>query len=156
MVGRRTLVARMLVLGALALGACTSVPADPYGDRAGLHDHLLALEIASWQHIKDRDVAAMRSYLADDAVLIFGDGTRYTKSAYLAIIPDYDLVAYAVEKNSEIVMVSPDVAALLYKVTYTGGLKNAKPATATVSSVSTYARRNGAWSSVLYQETPAK
>ena len=51
---------------------------------------------------------------------------------------------------------SPDVATLLYRVTYTATVKGGKPETMKVLSSSVYAKRDGKWWSVLYQETPIK
>jgi hypothetical protein len=43
---------------------------------------------------------------------------------------------------------------LLYRLTYTTAMKNAKAVTFKVASASTYALRDAKWWSVLYQETP--
>lgn len=115
----------------------------------------MALETGSWQHIKDRDLAGMNGFLADDAILIFADGSRLTKAQYIATIPEQTLTAFAIAGGSEVVRASPDVATLIYKVTYTSAMKGQKPETLTVLSTSTFALRGGTWISTLYQETPS-
>jgi hypothetical protein len=128
--------------------------------RSQTHDHatllaaLMKLEVESWQFIKDKNIAGARNYLADDALLIFGDGTRYGKTEYLKVMPDLRLDSFNIAPNAEIKVWTPDVATLLYRITYAMALKDAKAATLNVTSSSTYVRRNNKWLSVLYQETP--
>jgi uncharacterized protein DUF4440 len=115
---------------------------------------LMKLEVESWQFLKDRDVDRAKGYLADDALLIFGEGTRYTKEAYLKAMPDIRLDSVTIEPNAEIRIWTPDVATLLYRVTYAAALKDAKAMTMKAMASSTYVRRGGNWLSALYQETP--
>jgi Domain of unknown function (DUF4440) len=123
-------------------------------DRTALLGILMKLEVESWQILKDRNVDRAKGYLADDALLIFGDGTRYTKEAYLKVMPDFRLDSLTMEPNAEIRIWTPDTATLLYRVTYAFALKDAKAVTIKAMSSSTYVRRGGNWLSVLYQETP--
>jgi hypothetical protein len=124
-------------------------------DQAALLGALMKLELESWQFLKEKNVAGAKDYLADDASLIFGDGTRYSKAEYLKVIPDFRLDSLNIEPNAEVRIWTPDVATLLYRATYASAIKDAKAATLKVMSSSTYVRRSGRWLSVLYQETPA-
>ncbi|MCX7364654.1 MAG: nuclear transport factor 2 family protein [Alphaproteobacteria bacterium] len=152
MIGRRT-----LALAAL-IGLSGSLPAlgQDATARARLADQLLKSETESWGWMKNGNVAAMRDYLADDALLIFGDGTRFTKAEFLKAITTSKLTSLAIEKGHDAILIAPDVATLLYRVTYTTATGTEKPVTTKVASSSTYVRRNGRWLSVLYQETPVK
>jgi len=123
-------------------------------DQAALLATLMKLEMESWQFLKEKNVAAAKNYLADDALLIFGDGMRYSKAEYLKVMPDFHLDSVNIGPNAELKIWTPDVATLLYRVTYGMALKDAKAVTLKVSSSSTYVRRNNKWLSVLYQETP--
>jgi ketosteroid isomerase-like protein len=124
-------------------------------DKAKLRDALLELEIASWQYTKDKNAAGMNGFLADDAVLLFVDGSRYTKAQMMKF--EFDVASFSVDRASaQILMASPDVAILLYKVTYASGPKGGKPVTATVSASDAYVRRGGKWLSLYYQETRLK
>src|SRR5215475_3186885 len=123
-------------------------------DRAALLATLMKLEVESWQFLKDKNVDGAKDYLADDATLIFGDGTRYSKADYLKVMPDFRLDSVTIEPNAELRIWSPDVATLLYRVTYASALKEAKAVTMKAWASSTYVRRGGKWLSVLYQETP--
>lgn len=142
------------------IGAAAGVVAWSHGaasqtpDQAALLGALMKLEVESWQFLKEKNVAAAKDYLADDALLIFGDGTRYSKAEYLKLIADFRLDSLKIEPNAELRIWTPDVATLLYRATYASALKDAKAATLKVMSSSTYVRRNGKWLSALYQETP--
>jgi Domain of unknown function (DUF4440) len=146
---------RVLMIGAaLGLAARSSGVAAQPADQAALLASLMELEKASWQYVKDRNLAGMQNYLADDGLLIFGDGSRYTKAQFLKAIADFRLDSFTIDPKAEVKVWSPDVATLLYRITYASGMKDAKAVTFKVTSASTYARRNGKWWSVLYQETP--
>jgi hypothetical protein len=143
-------------LGFAALATAMAAPmamAQP-ADNAALLAALLKLEAESWQFLKENNVAAAKDYLGDDALLIFGDGTRLTKAEYLKAMPDFRLDSVTIAPGAEIKVWTPDVATLLYRVTYASAMKDAKATTMKAQSASTYARRGGKWLSVLYQETP--
>ena len=124
-------------------------------DKTALLPQLMKLEAASWQSLKDKNVSAMNKYLADDAVLIFGNGIHFTKAEFIKAMPDIGLDSFSIEPNAEIKVWTPDVATLLYRITYTSALKDANASTTKVLSSSTYVRSNGNWLSAIYQETPA-
>ncbi len=142
----------LLVGAAVGLASASALAQD---DKAKLRDTLLELEIASWQFTKDKNAAAMNGFLADDALLIFYDGSRYTKPQFVKF--DFEVASFAVDrKSAELLLASPDVAILLYRVTYASGTKGSKPTTATVSASDTYVRRGGRWLGLYYQETQLK
>ena len=147
---------RGLMIGAaLGLAGSPSMAQPQPADPANLLAYLMELEKGSWQYVKEKNIAGMQNYLADDALLIFGDGSRYTKAEFLRIIPDFKLVSLAIDaRSAEIKMLRPDVATVLYRVAYASALRNANAATMKAISASTYVRRGGKWWSVLYQETP--
>lgn len=153
MIGRRS----VILGGAIAL-AGFAVPALAQSpDLTKLRDELMALEKASWGYMRDKNYDGMKNFLGDDALLIFGDGSRYNKRQTLELMKDFAMVGdIAVEPTYAVRMLSPDIATLLYRVTYTSTVKGGKPETIKVLSSSVYARRDGKWWSVLYQETPIK
>ena len=137
----------MLAAGA-SLVAATAAQAQ---DRNALLKTLFELEVGSWQFTKDANIAAMQTYMADDGVLIFGDGMRFTKPQFLKALPTFGLKSFTVDsKSAQILVATADVASLLYRVTYT------QEKTVTVASSNTYVHRQGRWQSLLYQETPTK
>ena len=154
MIGRRS----VMLGNAVALGGLAVVPALAQSpDSTKLREELMALEKGSWGFMRDRNYDGMKNFLGEDALLIFGDGSRYNKRQTLELMKDFALVVdIAVEPAYAVRMLSPDVATLLYRVTYTSTVKGGKPETMKVLSSSVYARRDGKWWSVLYQETPIK
>ncbi len=136
-------------------GWATAAAAQP-ADLSKLREELMALETASWGYMRDKNLDGMRGYLADDGLLIFSDGSRYNKREILALMPDYKLDSFTIEPTYAVRMVSADVATLLYRVSYTSSVKGGKTETVKVLSSSVYARRDGKWWSVLYQESPIK
>ncbi len=146
--------AAILLVGWVAAFGPPKAMAEP-ADKAALLAELMKLETASWQYLKDTNVSAVTKYLGDGALLIFGNGMRFTKAEYIKTMPDIRLDSFTIEPNADIKVWTPEVATVLYRVTYTSAMKNAKASTMKVLSSSTYVRRNGNWLSELYQETPA-
>jgi uncharacterized protein (TIGR02246 family) len=121
-----------------------------------LREELMTLEKGSWDFMRSNNQEGMKNFLGDDALLIFGDGNRYNKRQTLELMKDFTLQSISYEPTYAVRMLAPDVATLLYRVTYTSSVKGGKPETIKVLSSSVYARRDGKWWSVLYQETPLK
>ena len=143
-----------MLLGAAAMGAASGVAAQAAKaqERGQLLDALVRLETQSWQDTKDRNYSAMAAYLADEGQLIFYDGSRFAKAAFLAFMKDFRIESFVVA-DPELLVVGPDAATLLYRCTYASATKNEKAATATVAASNCYVRRGGRWLSLLYQET---
>ena len=152
MIARRS----MMVGGALALALSTTVAMAQPADTAKLRDELMALEKGSWDFLRDNNAEGMKGFLADDGLLIFEDGKRYNKREFLALMPDFKLVNLTIEPTYAVRMITPDVATLLYRVTYTSTFKNGPAETVKVISSSVYVRRDNKWWGILYQETPIK
>lgn len=144
----------MLAVTAAAVAWSSGAMAQT-ADPAALLKTLMDLEKESWQFVKDKDIAGMKDYMADDGLQIFSDGTRFDKTEFLKFMPDFRLDSISYDTAGEIKVWTPDVVTLLYRVTYASGVKDGKASTYKVVSSNTYVRRNGKWWSVLYQETPA-
>ena len=149
--GRRALLAMAVGVAAWSSGAMAQT-ADP----AALLKSLTDLEKESWQFVKDKNIAGMRDYMADDGLQIFSDGTRYDKTEFLKFMPDFRLDSIAYDPAWQLKIWTPDVVTLLYRVTYASGVKDGKATTFKVAAANTYVRRGGKWWSVLYQETPVQ
>ena len=150
----------MIARRSLAVGAASIVVAWSSMTMAQPADQallatLMELEKSSWQFVKDKNLAGMQNYLADDALLIFGDGSRYTKAEFLKAIPTFTFDSFTIDPKADVKVWSPDVATLLYRLSYTSAMKGGKAVTLKVTSASTYVRRNGKWWSAFYQETPS-
>lgn len=140
---------------AAVAAAWSSGAAAQSADPAALLKTLMDLEKESWQFVKDKNIAGMKDYMADDGLQIFSDGTRFDKPQFLRFMPDFRLDSIAYDSGGEIKVWMPDVVTLFYRVTYASGVKDGKATTYKVMSSNTYVRRSGRWWSVLYQETPA-
>lgn len=125
-------------------------------DLAKLREELMVLEKASWDFMRDKNLAGMRNYLTDDGLLIFADGSRFDKQGMMTLMPEFRLDSISFEPDYSVRIISPDVAVLLYRVTYTSAVKGGKAETFKVVSSNVYVRRNGKWSSLHYQETPIR
>ena len=155
-VGRRMFARRRALFAmAAAAAAWSSGAMAQAADPAALLKTLMDLEKESWQFVKDKNIAGMQNYMADDGLQIFSDGSRFDKPQFLKFMPDFRLDSITYDSGGEIKVWTPDVVTLLYRVTYASGVKDGKAATVKVVSSNTYVRRNGKWWSVLYQETPA-
>jgi hypothetical protein len=97
MVARRGL----MTGAALGLTGWSSMAAAQPADPAALLASLMALEKASWQYVKDRNLAGMQNYLADDGLLIFGDGSRYTKAEFLKVLADFRLDSFTIDGRGQ-------------------------------------------------------
>jgi hypothetical protein len=147
-----------VILGSVIALVGVAAPAMAQStDIERLREELMALEKASWGFMRDKNYDGMRNFLGDDALLIFSDGSRYNKRQTLELMKDFALVGdIEVEPSYAVRLLSPDVATLLYRVTYTSTILGGKPQTVMVQSSSVYARRGGKWWSVLYQESLIK
>jgi len=148
--------ARRIFMGGAAIVALGSTARAQSADTLKLREELMALEKASWGYMRDKNYDGMKGYLADDGLLIFNDGTRFNKRETLELMKDYKLDSFTIEPTYAVRMITPDVATLLYRVTYTSSVKGAPMTTAKTLSSSVYVRRDGKWWSVLYQESPIK
>ena len=132
-----------------------AVPALAQDDKTKLRDTLLELEVGSWQFTKDKNASAMNGFLADDAVLLMGDGSRFTKAEFVKF--SFEVTGFTVDRASaQLLVASPDAAILLYRVTYTSREKGGPAMTTKVAASDAYVRRGGRWQSLYYQETPLK
>lgn len=156
MIGRRSLAsAAMLALASPMLVDATA-RAQGQPDTAKLREQLMALERQSWDYMKKRDRAALHHFLADDLLQVYADGSRYYKNDFLDYMVDYRLDSYDVEPGYEVHVIGPTVAILVYRITFRGTPRFDLAKTDKVLATSTYVRRNGKWTGVLYQETPSK
>ncbi len=153
MIGRRRL---MIAATALGLNALAPVAFAQSPEAAKLRDELMVLEKGSWDFLRNNNADGMRNFLSDDALLIFGDGSRFNRREMLEMMKDFVLLDIKIEPTYALRMLTADVANLIYRASYTSTFKGGKPETLSVRSSSVYVRGDGKWWSVFYQETPIK
>ena len=153
MIGRRRLMIAATALGVTALAPAAFAQSP---EAAKLRDELMVLEKGSWDFLRNNNADGMRNFLSDDALLIFGDGSRFNRREMLEMMKDFVLLDIKIEPTYALRMITADVANLIYRASYTSTFKGGKPEVPSVRSSSVYVRRDGKWWSVFYQETPIK
>ena len=156
MIGRRSLAGAAVLAFAGPVLADTTARAQDQPDTVKLREELMALERKSWDYMKTRNRAALRRFLADDLLQIYADGSHYYKDDFLDYMVDYRLDSYDIEPGYEVHVIGPTVAILVYRVTFRGTPRFNLAKTDKVLATSTYVRRDGKWTGVLYQETPSR
>jgi hypothetical protein len=156
MIGRRSLAGAAVPALAGAFVVDTTARAQGQPDTATLREQLMALERQSWDYMITRNRVALRRFLADDLLQIYSDGSRYYKSDFLGYMANYRLDSYEIAPTYAVRAIGPDVAALIYRVTSRGTPRFDRTKADKVLATSIYVRRDGRWTSVLYQETPSR
>ena len=153
---RRTILALVAAAAtaAPALGQEPRAAGRPERGMQASQAELVALEKRGWEAWKNKDSAAYRAVLADDAVSNGRSGVA-TVAQMVSSLKDCDVRSYAFDESTvRVTNVAPNVALLTFRATQDatcGG--TAAPATVWASSL--YVRRGGEWRNVFYQETPA-
>jgi hypothetical protein len=106
---------------------------------------LLSLKEQVLAATRDRDQDFYRGYLADDAIAVLPAGV-FDKAAVVAAVgaPQVPFQASKIE-DTRVKVLSPDTGIVTYRATLASGV---------VFVTTVYARRNGTWQGVLYQQTP--
>lgn len=139
--------------GTLGLLGHPALSVGQSADVSPLRDELMELETASWGFMKDKNFQGMRGFMAEDGLAIMTGGVRFNRRQMLALMEDFSLLSLSIDNTYAVRLITPDVATLLYRATYTSQMKGGKKETVTVLASSIYARRDNKWWSVLYQET---
>jgi hypothetical protein len=94
---------------------------------------------------RDRDQDFYRGYLADDAVAVLPAGV-FDKDAVIAALgaPRVPFQSSAIE-DTRVMVLGPDTGIVTYRATFGDQV---------VFVTTVYARRDGAWQGVHYQQTP--
>lgn len=139
--------ALLLALG-LMLTACAPAPPNPDAARDAL---ILAVEAYERAQIEG-DGDAIRLLVADDYVLVGGDGARSTRDDLIAFwtAEGFDPLPVAVSDPVELFW--QDGAAMGGLVTLTG-TRNGEPFSMTMRYIDVWALRDGAWVVVYGQTT---
>lgn len=133
----------------LSIAASAAVPPDD------VVATLTALEKQSWAAWQARDAAFFDSFLSADHVEV-GFGGPAPREAVLAVVgsPACRVESYSVDRFSA-TAIDADTVLLVYHAaqsTTCGG----KPVPSPVWVSSLYARRDGRWRNVMYQQTPTR
>jgi hypothetical protein len=112
---------------------------------------LIALEKQLWALLKQRELKAYASLMADDYYTILPDGKAYTKDQVIKffenefVLEDYSL------SDFHVVMFNKEAGLIVYKAD-AQGINKGTEATSRAAAVSGWAKRDGKWLNVFYQE----
>jgi len=147
---------RITALAALAvvLAGCAATNAlKPYENEAAVQDRLVAMEKQSWVAWQQHDASYFSSLLSDDHIDVGPTGFADKAAVVNAVRGGGCTVqSYSVE-DFRVRRVADDAMMVMYRASQNTTCNGAAvPSPASVTSV--YARRNGRWQNVLFQQTP--
>ena len=103
--------------------------------------------------IKQKDQPTLNEMIGKEAFAVTPGGGRQTGMQMLRILNEVAISSYRIS-DVKAVNVSKDVGILTYRFTWSGTRNGVMVPETTVLATSTWARRDGEWTSVFYQETP--
>jgi hypothetical protein len=151
---RVVLIACMPALCGLAVGQGKSTADIQAGRKVPqpLRREIQMREDDVWRAAKDRDMAAFRELVAEDARMVFPSGV-VTRQEYIDAIEQRKINSYTIA-DFDMFLVAPDVVITTYKATISGVFGgHAVPPTA-IREASVWVKRSGKWVAVWNQETP--
>lgn len=98
-----------------------------------------------------KDVAVLNRILADDIIIIYGDGTRATKSEDIASIGVDEEIESSTLDDFQ-VQVYRDTAVVMSRLT-SSGVRHGKRFNAQFRYIDVYRKRDGRWQCVITQNT---
>lgn len=135
-----------------------SQAAAPANDTRGAA--LIGLETRLWEDARNKNYSDIESLLADDYVDHFPNGRVLGKAESMAYLRGVDLLEYSLDKF-QVLWLNPDAAIVLYEARAKGRENSATSRNEAKGSlaenhaavISAWARRDGKWLNVFYQET---
>jgi hypothetical protein len=118
-----------------------------------LQEALLAQETKLIDAINKKDKAAIATLLSDEIMSVTSARGVQTSQEIIAALEKLSFSSYTISE-AKAISVSPDVAILTYKFSWTDGNAGEHRATESTYATSVWKRRDGQWRSVFYQETP--
>ena len=119
--------------------------------RGNIEQALINLEKKWNEAYRKKDVATLNSILADDIIIIYGDGTRATKSEDIASIGVDEQIESSTLDDFQ-VRVYKDTAVVMSRLT-SSGVRHGKKFNAQFQYIDVYRRRDGRWQCVITQNT---
>jgi Domain of unknown function (DUF4440) len=141
---------RFLAVGLLLAGSSGVCAGQAPQDDTAAKEVVKRAHTLSQAFVKG-DADAIRRLLADDQIAIFGYGPPETKADQLKKLADLKFETASLE-DVKPVPISKDVVAVSYKLVRKGTFKG-KALTPEVYALAVWAKRDGQWQQVTYQET---
>ena len=116
-----------------------------------LEQQLIDVEKKWNEAYRVKDVAVLNRILADDIIIIYGDGTRATKSEDIASIGADEQVESSTLDDFQVKLYG-DTAVVMSRLT-SSGLRQGKHFNAQFRYLDVYRKRDGRWQCVITQNT---
>ncbi len=114
---------------------------------------LIAQEKAVWEAYKSKDAKALSNLLAEDSYEVDEEGEILNKQEQLQNVKDLTISEYQM-KDVQVVVVSPAVVVVRYKVMVKGSYKGEELTPKWGVASSMWVKRDARWVNVVYQQTP--
>jgi len=115
--------------------------------QAAIESELMRLKDAALAATRARDLAFYRGYLAEDAIAVLPVGVMGKEAILRAV--ERGAIQGADIAGTRVLVLGPDAGLVTYRATFEG---EGRRLAAFVTTL--YARREGRWLGVLYQQTP--
>lgn len=148
---KRILIAALVLLAASTLALGQASKNSKQGKRSDA-DKIIALEKQAWEAWKNKNGAFFQTFLADDAVMVGGEGIGNKADAVKGISSmPCEVRSYSLD-NFKVTMLDKNTALLTYsaKQDYTC---NGKPGAPSIWASSIFVKRGGKWLNVMHQES---
>ena len=136
-----------------AVGCACLLAATVSADDAQLKLELVAQETRLIDALKNKDRQTLEDMLADQFYAIDMKYGRLETPELMAMLDKLTITGYDLSEVKALV-ITDDVAVLTYKYVWSGTDDGVGIKDATSYATSTWAKRDGQWKSVFYQETP--
>ena len=119
--------------------------------RISVEHELIDLEKRWNEAFLRNDVATLKSIMADDIVIVYGDGSRATRAEDIASIGKGEQISTSIQDEFH-VRVFGDAAVVMSRLTATG-LREGKQFRAQFRYIDVYEKRGGRWQCTITQNT---
>lgn len=145
-------IAVFLVAASLfAFGQAERMQTGQIKDQSGVEQELINLAKRWNEAFLKKDIATLKSIMAEDIVIIYGDGSRGTRSEDIASIGKNEQIESSVPDDFQ-VRVYGDTAVMMSRLTVKG-VRHGKKFNAQFRYLDVYRKRDGRWRCVITQNT---
>ncbi len=136
----------------LALGQVERKPTERIKDQSGGVERELINLAKRWNEaFLRKDVATLKSIMAEDIVIVYGDGSRGTRAEDIASIGKSEQIESSIPDDFQ-VQVYGDTAVMMSRLTVKG-VRHGKKFNAQFQYLDVYRKRDGRWQCVVTQNT---
>lgn len=133
------------------MGREESASAD---DLEALKAEVIALEFATFDHLRAHDADAVRAETSEDFIMIGADGTRGDRQSYVDFVADTNYeFDEPVRSEPETIVISPDAVLVIYTMQSQGKFQG-EPFTNQEHLSSLWQKRAGKWLNTFLQASP--